>query len=417
MPINDSYLYYRYNEGSVKESTRIARSNKGCRVYSLLTTTRLPPQSLLLSESSNKKQLIELITSELMTHGDTVYGTLIITGTHPVPIQIQSGILSQRVDLMITHKEADTMIIRQIIQADMSQVLVVADDTDVFILLCHFVAHGDIKGQVVMISPIKGRLMIDINATVNKSRPIMSNLLSAHGLTGCNTVATYHRSGKGTVIKVLNKKQINLDKIGNVACPFHEVIDQATKFLLCCYGCEEYKTMTEARQKVWSSRLTLSIGGSPKLQTLPPTTEATNKNIARAHFQVATWQHDKNTDPPQLDPTKFGWQKEGSSLRPVTVPNDISLVPHELLKLLKCSCGSVSPCQTKRCGCNNANMACTEFCACSGGDNCFNEKTIEGLQAQNESDSEDTWDSDASDDEQYSNCVHLCWCSFQMNIP
>ena len=26
-------------------------------------------------------------------------------------------------------------------------------------------------------------------------------------------------------------------------------------------------------------------------------------------------------------------------------------------------------------------------------------KTIEGLQAQNESDSEDTWDSDASDDE------------------
>ena len=203
-----------------------------------------------------------------------------------------------------------------------------------------------------------------------------------------------------TVIKVLNKKQINLDKIGNVACPFHEVIDQATKFLLCCYGCEECKTMTEISQKGWSSRLTRSIGGSPKLQTLPPTTEATNENIARAHFQVATWQHDKNTDPPQLDPTKSGWQKEGSSLRPVTVPNDISLVPHELFKLLKCSCRSVSPCQTKRCGCSSANMACTEFCACSGGDSCFNEKTIEGLQAQNELDSEDTCDSDASDDEQ-----------------
>ena len=151
---------------------------------------------------------------------------------------------------MITHEEADTMIIRQIIQADMPQVLVVADDTDIFILLCHFVAHGDFKGQVMMISPIKGQLMIDINATVNKSRPIMSNLLAAHGLTGCDTVATYHGIGKGTVIKVLNKKQINLDKIGNVACPFHEVIDQATKFLLCCYSCEECKTMTEAHQKV-----------------------------------------------------------------------------------------------------------------------------------------------------------------------
>jgi len=292
------------------------------------------------------------------------------------------------------------MIIRQIIQADMPQVLVVADDTDVFTLLCHFVVQGDIKGQVMMISPIKGRIMIDINATVNKSRPIMSNLLAAHGLTGCDTVATYHGIGKGTAIKVLNKKQINLDKIGNIACPFPEVIDQATKFLLCCYGREECKTMTEARQKVWSSRLTRSIGGSPKLQTLPPTTEAANENIARAHFQVATWQHAKHTDPPQLDPTKFGWQKEGTSLSPVTVPNDTSLVPQELLKLLKCSCGSDSPCQTKRCGCSSANIACTEFCACSGGESCFNEKTIEGLQAQNESDNEDTSDSDESDDEQ-----------------
>ena len=45
-------------------------------------------------------------------------------------------------------------------------------------------------------------------------------------------------------------------------------------------------------------------------------------------------------------------------------------------------------------------MACAEFCACSVGDSCFNKKTIEGLQAQNESNSEDAWDSDASDDEQ-----------------
>ncbi|KAK5925549.1 hypothetical protein CgunFtcFv8_018064 [Champsocephalus gunnari] len=82
------------------------------------------------------------------------------------------------------------MIIRQIAYVGASEVLVVADDTDVFVLLCHFVFESDITGHVMMVSPVKGRSFIDINVSAEKNHDVMGNLLAAHGVTGCDTFAT-----------------------------------------------------------------------------------------------------------------------------------------------------------------------------------------------------------------------------------
>ena len=54
-----------------------------------------------------------------------------------------------------------------------NNVLVVADDTDILVLLCHFVFRVDITGHFMMISPIRGRTVIDINATVDKNPAVM----------------------------------------------------------------------------------------------------------------------------------------------------------------------------------------------------------------------------------------------------
>ena len=56
--------------------------------------------------------------------------------------------------------------------------------------------------------------------------------------------------------------------------------------------------------------------------------------------------------------------------------------------MIKCSCDCATPCNYRRCGCQNANMACTSFCTCQGGDGCFNPKTRERIQAEDESDDE-----------------------------
>ena len=103
------------------------------------------------------------------------------------------GVITQRQDMKTMQEEADTMIVHQVADVRPKKALVIADDTDIFVLLLHFCCQGDIPAStsVLMVSPIHGRTVIDINATVNQHQEIIPGLLAAHGLTGCDTVAPY----------------------------------------------------------------------------------------------------------------------------------------------------------------------------------------------------------------------------------
>ena len=153
-------------------------------------------------------------------------GKLVITGNDPVPIQINQGVVSRRDDMAITHEEADTMSIQQVASVGAANVLVVAYDTDVFVLLYHLVFNGDITGHVMMVSPIIGRTVIDINESVDKNRTIMGDLLAAHDLTGCDTVATYHGIGKGVAVKVLRSETLSLSNLGDMTLSVDEALEQ-----------------------------------------------------------------------------------------------------------------------------------------------------------------------------------------------
>ena len=401
MECGDVYLVFdRYMEGSTKESTRNERDQGASRVYSLRPATRIPPQKVILTVSRNKKQLIDLISNDLISYKNEFKNKLVITGNDPVPIQIEQGIVSRREDMAIIHEEADTMLIQQVASVSVANVLVIADDTDIFVLLCHFVFNRYITGHVMMTSPIRERTVIDINASVDKNRTIMDNLLAAHGLTGCDTVAMYHGIGKGVTLKVLRTSNLSLSKIGDITVSIEEAVVQATHFILSCYGRPECTSLTDARQKIWSRKVSQSTSAAPKLQSLPPTNEAFAENVARAHLQVAKWKHAIHLNPPNIDPLTHGWTRcDGSiSFIPTTVPDHVSLAPDDILKMIKCSCDSVTPCKSKRCGCQNADMTCTPFCACQGGDGCFNQKTREMIQAEDETDHENNDDSDDEKD-------------------
>ena len=336
---SDVYLLYdRYKEGSIKESTRNYRDQGASRVYSLRPTAKLPSQKVILTVSSNKKQLIDLILTELIHHKDMLNGKLVITGNDPVPFQINQGVVSRRDDMTITHEEADTMIIQQVASVGAANVLVVADDTDVFVLLCRFVFNGDITGHVMMVSPIRGRTVIDINESVDKNGAIMGDLLAAHGLTGCDTVATYHCIGKGVALKVLRSETLSLSKVGDMTLSVEEALEQSTSFMLSCYSRPECSPLTDARQKIWSRKVSRSIGAAPMLQSLPPTNEAFTENVARAHLQVRIWKQKLELNPPNVDPLTRGWTRhDGStSLTPTTVPDNVPLAPDDILKMIKC---------------------------------------------------------------------------------
>ena len=161
-------------------------------------------------------------------------------------------------------------------------------------------------------------------------------------------MASYVGVGKVADLKVLRHGQRSLNLLGHTGGPpFSEVVDQATHFMLACYGQQRCHSMTEARQQMWFSKVSKSKASEPKLCSLPPISDAFEQNIARAHLQVAIWLHALDPNAPVLDPTSYGWsQEEGrTALSPTTVTPDTSLAPTELLKLIKCSCRSEMPCR------------------------------------------------------------------------
>ena len=85
------------------------------------------------------------------------------------------------------------------------KVIEAADDTDVFVLLVHFVFSGDIKANVMMEPTSCESNVIDINATMEKHSGLAANFLTVHAISGCDTVSPIFGIGKPTAVTVLKK--------------------------------------------------------------------------------------------------------------------------------------------------------------------------------------------------------------------
>ena len=67
-----------------------------------------------------------------------------------------------------------------------------------------------------MISPIRRRIVIDMNECVDDTRAIMGGLLAVRGLTGCDTVATCHGIGNSLALKVIRSGRLPLSEVGDI---------------------------------------------------------------------------------------------------------------------------------------------------------------------------------------------------------
>ncbi|KAJ8409789.1 hypothetical protein AAFF_G00218480 [Aldrovandia affinis] len=243
---SDVYLIFdRYYDYSIKSVTRDVRETGVNKKHHLLLSTKLPAQKVVLSSIENKKQLNLLLCEELTQDRlfhlrSTNKHKLVVTGEDPCPIEIKMEERRTRYDLENQQEEADTIIVQQVLgcAGEAHQISVVSDDTDVFILLLHHYHQAGLDVPLIMESPCKGRAIVDIKSTLAKHSQIVKNLLPAHAISGCDTVASYYGLGKGSVIKVL-KAGNDLSAIGNVDAPFQQVLDQATAFISACYGIKE----------------------------------------------------------------------------------------------------------------------------------------------------------------------------------
>ena len=95
-----------------------------------------------------------------------------------------------------------------------------------------------------------------------RNRPIMDDMLAAHGLTGCDTVATYHGIEKSVPPKVLRFGILSLSKVDDLIISVEEVIMQATPFMSSCHGHPYCSSLTDARPKIWSRNVLRHIGAA-----------------------------------------------------------------------------------------------------------------------------------------------------------
>ena len=111
----------------------------------------------------------------------------------------------------------------------------VCGDTDTFVLLLHFYHEGKVTSVFQMEVPSHSQASIDIGETSIKHSGIIPYLVSAHDVTGCDTVGAYYGTGKAKVIKVLQSDH-KLSYISNQESDTGEVIREATAFIVACYG-------------------------------------------------------------------------------------------------------------------------------------------------------------------------------------
>ena len=239
----------------------------------------------------------------------TMTNKLVITGSEISPKEIYQGIVLTRQDIATSHEEVDNIIIQQAIMCARTQredaVTVIADDTDVFILLLYHYLCEHLSCEMLMSSPFQQRSVIDIKATVQAHITLIPGLPAAQSLSGCDTVPTLFGIGKGMVLKKLVHAPSSLSKLGCLDTPLPEIIQQATVFISACYNNKvNENTMSDVRYKVWAAKFGRSASSAPKIQSLPPTSEA---------------------------------------------------------------CENTTPCRTMRCRCSRNKLPCTLFCKCNGG--------------------------------------------------
>lgn len=178
----------------------------------------------------------------------------------------------------------------------------ICDDTDVFVLLAYYYVLQNVTCRLLMEGTSVQQTITDIKATCHPHANIITQLLPAHALSGCDTVVQASEIGKATVVQQL-KWGHNLGSIGNLDADKQTVYDDATVVIAACYD-KTGLNMSDIRYEVWRSRMgKKSAKQVPKLQSLPPTTEPFQENVKRIHIQASIWQSAPDSDPPNVDPT------------------------------------------------------------------------------------------------------------------
>ena len=102
-------------------------------------------------------------------------------------------------DLKSDQEKADPIISNQVSDANpdgKKSIKVICEDTDVFVLLCHWNGLKNWEIDLYMANFTEDKYIISIKDTVKKHKVLIPGLLSAHTTLGCDTIPVYYGIGE-----------------------------------------------------------------------------------------------------------------------------------------------------------------------------------------------------------------------------
>lgn len=341
-----------YHTDSIKA---IERQRRGSSAPLLLKgpKTRVPRDwKSFLANDDNKKNFIKLICDEWtkpkfapMLKGRRVF---IVCENKCIKLTSHDGvdvITSLQDDLCSNHEEADNKIVLHAIQASAESadrtVTVRSPDTDVFVLLLHYV---DKIENVLLFDTGYGnnRRLIDIKTVfTNRNTTFLKSLLGYHAFTGSDSTSAFIRQGKIKPLKVLEKSlefQEMFGLLGDQSEVSGQLISGLERFVCAMYGKSTTSEINKVRYELFKQKFNpkssskLSSGDGVDLSLLPPCQSSLKMHINRANYQALLWKSASLQNPDIPGPDGHGWKAEEGNL--VYVWSDGDVLPPELSDIL-----------------------------------------------------------------------------------
>lgn len=375
-------VFDTYVEMSIKSCERQQRGE--CHTVTeprkIMPSQKVRQWKDFLSDGGNKMSLIEFFVRMWKTEEcqEKLDGKVLYVTSGAECYRITKDSFSEVNELHCTQEEADGRIVLHALYAckqQRSPVVIVAEDTDVFIMLLAF-AHK-FRYPIYFSCGKTKRRLVDIKSIVSTyGTHICKTLIGLHAFTGCDSVSAF--AGKGKVralnmVKDCQEAQAVFRKMGNNWNMTDSMLEDLEKFT-CHLYCSNTPTnnINELRYHLFCLKK-----ADIESHQLPPCQDTLRKHAQRANYQASIWKRCLEKTPDIPSPLDHGWKIEKEDEKEVLEVDWMSGLPAPLavLDLLSCTCRK-NKCVLPNCECLNNHFKCTDMCKCKS--ECSNQTENEG---------------------------------------
>ena len=370
-------VFDRYDsKNSIKTDERQRRGSaipQNMSTHHIIGSRTVPHYRQYLKVVSNKADLVLFVSNYILdkARNRLPEGTSIVMAggfrDAETVIKVTAAGQERMEELFSTHEEADTRMVLHSVNmpSKFSRTIIRSDDTDVLVLLLHYVNQGQLSKEVFMHAGHSGKFTTrerfipihDIAAKLGSE--ICGSILATHALTGCDCTSSLFGIGKKAAYKALSKMVTN----GNTIAGLRNInaleswMEAAKDLVLAMYGkrAKECKTLDELRYFL------ATTSDKPATQ-LPPTEDAFWQHALRAHLQTLIWTQSHIAKPNIPDPDGHGWFRDSTGLHQVLYTKESAPAEVRDITHLYCSDGNCS--EGTKCVCVSAGLFCIDICKC-----------------------------------------------------